>query len=367
MSVANSAASALPGPTADVYERILKTAAQPHYGEKSKSSLTATFQIGSATVAASNSRDTVLLQAAGRLRAVAPERLEKYKDVLSRWDLSGAVVVRSFNPKVPGTAPAVPAANTSTAAGTAIRQSFSQFRGLPTDADRAKLALTAAAQVRALPGGAEKLSLAQGLCSLSTEGDLGKEALTAVAGTLAQAIHEGTPDSESWIELAKLVRYERLSAPYSDPALDAADSLLTLREALVQESGFTLTALDGKTYSLPSLRGKVVLLNFWATWCPPCRKEMPDMEKLYRQFEKKGLVVLAVSDEERETVTGFLQKQNYTFPVLLDPGRKVNAAFAVEGIPKSFLFDREGNLVSEAIDVRTERQFLEMFKTAGLE
>lgn len=70
---------------------------------------------------------------------------------------------------------------------------------------------------------------------------------------------------------------------------------------------------------------------------------------------------------ERDTVAGFLRKQDFTFPILLDPGRKVHTAFAVEGIPKSFLFDREGNLVSQAIDMRTERQFLEMLKKAGLE
>ena len=91
------------------------------------------------------------------------------------------------------------------------------------------------------------------------------------------------------------------------------------------------------------------------------------MEKLHRAFEKQGLTVLAVSDEERDVVTGYLQKQNYTFPILLDPGRKVHTAFAVEGIPKTFLFDREGNLVGESIDMRTERQFLEMLKTAGID
>ena len=113
--------------------------------------------------------------------------------------------------------------------------------------------------------------------------------------------------------------------------------------------------------------GKVVLLNFWATWCPPCRREMPDMEKLYQRLSQKGLVVLAVSDEKRETVEDFLKKQNYTFPVLLDPDRKVNSAFGIEGIPNSFLFDRQGKLVGQSIDMRTERQFLEMFQAAGLD
>lgn len=91
------------------------------------------------------------------------------------------------------------------------------------------------------------------------------------------------------------------------------------------------------------------------------------METLYRRFRQKGLVVLAVSDEDRETVAGFLAKQKYSFPVLLDPGRKVHDAFNVEGIPKSFIFDADGKLVAQAIDMRTERQFLDLLKEAGLQ
>ena len=248
-----------------------------------------------------------------------------------------------------------------------IQQRMGTMRGLPTDADRAKLATDLAAAIDALPAGPLKLAQARSLACLVTEGDLGKPALTAVAKALAQAAHDTVPDANDYLELANLVRYERITLPESNPALEAAGALLALREALVQENGFTLTGLDGHTYSLSALRGRVVLLNFWATWCPPCRKEMPDMEKLYRSFAARGLVILGVSDENRETVEKFLQGRGYTFPIALDPERKVNAAFSVEGIPKSFLFDREGNLVAQAIDMRTEAQFLEMFKQAGLE
>ncbi|HEY2017647.1 MAG TPA: TlpA disulfide reductase family protein, partial [Bryobacteraceae bacterium] len=364
INTASSAASATPGGAADLYERILNAASAPEYGDKSKSSVTATFKIGSETVAAANSRDTLLLAAGFRLQKLAPERFAKFQPVLSRWNLAGPVTLQAFNIRPPG----APSRNpVPPGADVPILKSLTQFRGKPTDADRAKLALEVSAQIRALPDGSRKLDLAQSLCNLSTEGDLGKEALTAVAGTLAQSIHSPTADAHTWLELASLLRYEHLPAPLSDPALDAADSVLALRESLVQEAAFSLIGLDGKTYSLSALRGRVVLVNFWATWCPPCRREMPDMEKLYRSFEKKGLTVLAISDEERDTVTGFLEKQNYTFPVLLDPGRKVNTAFSVEGIPKSFLFDREGKLVAESIDMRTERQFLEMLETAGLE
>ena len=263
------------------------------------------------------------------------------------------------------------------AADPAIAKRIGGMRGLPTDADRAKLVLEVTPQIRALPAGSGKLSLIRGLAGVATEGDLGKEALTAVATTMADAVREDYPAmiaaKEPWpygdlyVELAKLVRYEGIQAPAADPSLDAANALLELRERIQQESGFTLTALDGKTYTLAALKGRIVLLNFWATWCPPCRKEMPDMEKLYRKYESKGLTVLAVSDEKRETVEGFLAKNPYSFPVLMDPDRKVNAAYFVEGIPKSFIFDREGRLAAQAIDMRTEAQFMELLKRAGLE
>src|SRR5947199_4198389 len=111
--------------------------------------------------------------------------------------------------------------------------------------------------------------------------------------------------------------------------------------------------MDGQTYTLASLKGRIVLLNFWATWCPPCRKEMPDMENLYRTYEKKGLTVIAASDENRPVVEQFLAKNPYSFTVALDAGGKVQAAFGVDGIPKSFIFDREGRLAAQAIARRT--------------
>jgi len=316
-------------------------------------------------------------QAVQRVEALAaktPKTLERQfrtmaaKDLQSRYpDLAKSLA----DPDAPASAPARAAGAVArpqpSPEAAAIQKSMGTLRSLPTDADRAALVTKLAADIRALPAGAEKLSLASGLCNLSTEGDLGKPALDAVAANLAQALRDApSPAANSYIELASLVRYERVTPPPADAALDAAAAILELRDAIRQETGFTLTAMDGKTYNLDALRGKVVLLNFWATWCPPCRREMPDMEKLYQRFAAKGLIVLGVSDEKRETVEGFLAKQSYTFPILLDPDRKVNTTFFVEGIPHSFLFDRQGKLVAQSIDMRTERQFLEMFKAAGL-
>jgi thiol-disulfide isomerase/thioredoxin len=109
-----------------------------------------------------------------------------------------------------------------------------------------------------------------------------------------------------------------------------------------------------------------VVLNFWATWCPPCRKEMPDLEKLYQQFKDQGLVILAISDEDAGKVKPFIAQQKVTYPILLGPGRKVNELFQIEGIPKTFVYDRTGKLVAQSIDMRTRRQFLEMLAQAGL-
>jgi cytochrome c biogenesis protein CcmG/thiol:disulfide interchange protein DsbE len=111
----------------------------------------------------------------------------------------------------------------------------------------------------------------------------------------------------------------------------------------VQASDFTLQTLDGRSVKLSDYRGQVILLNTWASWCPPCRAEMPDLEAYYREHKEDGFVVLAVNDEESaSTVANFIQAQGFTFPVLLDPEGKVMSQYGVRGLPTSFLIDRNG-------------------------
>ena len=207
---------------------------------------------------------------------------------------------------------------------------------------------------------------------LSTEGDFGHEMLQEVATTLAAALREqplpaknGRPP-QPYVELAELVRYEHVQATLDDPQFAAAVAKLEADNERRQQADFTLTELGGKTWTLKEQRGKVVVLNFWATWCPPCRKEMPDLETLYQQFKEQGLVILAISDEDAGKVRPFIAQQKVTYPILLDPGRKVNELFQIEGIPKTFVYDRNGKLVAQSIDMRTRRQFLEMLAQAGL-
>ena len=91
------------------------------------------------------------------------------------------------------------------------------------------------------------------------------------------------------------------------------------------------------------------------------------MEKLHREFQSKGLVILAISDDERKDLDKFLASKNYTFAILLDRERKTFDAFDVTGVPKTFLFDRDGHLVAQAIDKCSSAQFRSMLKAAGLD
>jgi peroxiredoxin len=225
-----------------------------------------------------------------------------------------------------------------------------------------------ALRIRALPSSPNKLRLALGLASRATEGDFGSDNLQEVTTTLAKAIGEQKPTSQDpYLELASLVRYEHMKASLDSPGFTAAMKRLEEEDQARNSVNFTLSDLKGRPWTLKDLKGKVVLLNFWATWCPPCRKEMPDLESLYKQFEAQGLLVLGVSDDDPEKVREFVQKQGTTYPVLLDPGSRVNHLLQIEGIPKTFVFDREGKIVSQSIDMRTKSQFLAMLRVAGLQ
>jgi len=250
-----------------------------------------------------------------------------------------------------------------------------QLRGLRKLDDTARVHTTKdlALQIRALPVVPNKLKLAGTLAELSTEGDFGKDTLQEVTTTLAAALREqpaagkpGQPDF-LYVELASLGRYEHMQATSDNPQFAEAMAKLEADDAKRQSADFTLSDLQGKEWHLQELRGKVVLVNFWATWCPPCRKEMPDLDALYNKFKDQGFVVLVISDEDAAKVSPYLAEHKVSYPVLLDPGRKVNDLFIVEGIPKSFVYDRSGKMVAQSIDMRTRSQFLAMLAQAGLQ
>ena len=131
------------------------------------------------------------------------------------------------------------------------------------------------------------------------------------------------------------------------------------RLAPLQESipapDFVLENMDEEKVSLKEFRGKVVLINFWATWCPPCRREMPSMERLYQKFNGDNFTVLAINQMEAEDLvfafTGQLEI-DLTFTILFDKDSSVSQAFNVKGLPTSYLIDKKGNIRYRAIGGR---------------
>jgi peroxiredoxin len=117
---------------------------------------------------------------------------------------------------------------------------------------------------------------------------------------------------------------------------------------------FAYPTLAGDTLALSDLRGSVVLLNIWATWCPPCVREMPAMERLYAELRDEGLRVVAVSVDARgagRDVRSFVHELGLTFDILLDPSGNIEHAYAVSGLPTTYLIDREGRIRRKVIGI----------------
>jgi thiol-disulfide isomerase/thioredoxin len=130
---------------------------------------------------------------------------------------------------------------------------------------------------------------------------------------------------------------------------------LTALEKPMEAPGFTLTDMDGDSHSLADYRGKVVLINFWASWCPPCVREMPSLERLYQALEDEPFIVLAVNQwENADHVFAFMGRIDVfpTFPILFDPDSAVSEAYGVKGLPTSFIVDKRGRVVFRAIGGR---------------
>jgi peroxiredoxin len=123
---------------------------------------------------------------------------------------------------------------------------------------------------------------------------------------------------------------------------------------------FALASTMAETFTLANLKGKVVLVNFWATWCPPCRAEMPAIDAAYRANKDAGFVVLAVDQmESAEVVNAFGAKYNLSFPLLLDRDGAINRQYLVSALPTSFFIDRRGVIRDMMIGGSMSREFIE--------
>lgn len=155
-----------------------------------------------------------------------------------------------------------------------------------------------------------------------------------------------------------------------DATTEAGLGALDDRKPLVGQDApnFALRDASGAIVKLSDLRGKVVWVNFWASWCVPCKKELPDIQKLYDEKHGAGLEVLAVNwKEDPATATGFFASHALNLPLLVDGGGKVYDQYRLQGLPDSFFVNGDGKIAALQFGFLTEDKMRQRLKTAGLE
>ena len=178
-----------------------------------------------------------------------------------------------------------------------------------------------------------------------------------LGGPLSDSIFSFTPQKGS----RKVVEFSLLDSA-RPAAVSAARADFTGREAV----DFTLTDLDGRTVNLRALRGQVVLLNFWATWCGPCVRELPSIERLHRAFKGRGLVTLGLNAEAPAVAREFIKRSGYTFATLVDEQRAMTRAYQVSAIPQTLIIDKDGKVAAHFIGMRSENDLRAALQKAGL-
>jgi len=121
------------------------------------------------------------------------------------------------------------------------------------------------------------------------------------------------------------------------------------------DNDFTLTDLEGNPVSLSDFKGNIVVLNFWATWCPPCIAEIPDFVKVFNEFRDKDVQFIGVSNEDISTLKNFAADYNINYPILVDD-KNIMAIWGIRAIPTTFVFDRDGQIVFKNVGMMTGEQ-----------
>jgi len=179
-----------------------------------------------------------------------------------------------------------------------------------------------------------------------------------------------TSFSEDYIRVAELIRYADVRTVAANPAIDAAEALLALREQVLEHNGFAVATLDGKPRAISAVPGKVTVIslitNVCERWKAQCGRPLPALDELYRESGTKGVAVFAIVEDNRELFVESLERETFSVPLFIDPDDMSARIFAVPGRHETFVFNDRGELVSCAIGSRTKGQLNEMVEKARL-
>ena len=258
------------------------------------------------------------------------------------------------------------------------REIFNALEGLEMvpQAQRAREVSELAVRIRSLRSSSCKVNLAAILARDSADGEYDRDAAQQATTTFAEALREhpttGNPgmDASLYGYLGQLVRYEHMHVTLHNAKFSAAMAKLAADDERREEPDFAMPDLNGRIWRFRDLRGKVVVLNVFATWCAPCVAEMPDLEALFERYEPQGLLVIGITPEITDVqlpdLQKFLAEQKISYPVLVDKGHKIQSDFGIETVGQSFMYNREGKLIAQTPYSRTRKQLLEMLAQAGI-
>jgi thiol-disulfide isomerase/thioredoxin len=356
-------------------------------------------------------RDLILFEAAAFLRVLdagefdaRSKQFQQFSDqmeVIKTWKPSDLARLRpnfmtyeSKSDPVPG--PSLPTATTSLADGVSaiekaempamrVRLLVNNFsRANLTPEELAFLTKHGVAALDALPYGLDRMEAASSVffdgfdypVSQEIHNEAGKaylDALSKIDGRQREltkqyrqrGVRPDDPVADGLMTFAYHLPDYQADGPLAEP-LELYRNLWALRNLRDEKIDFQLTGLDGKAYRLSDHSGKVVILNFWATWCAPCQREMPTLESLHKNGNK-DLAVLAISDEESKIIFEYAaSKGGYTMPLLLDSGGKVHDRYGRRGIPHTVIIGRDGKIVKQFYGMRSEAELLQDLHAAGL-
>src|SRR5947209_20224829 len=158
-----------------------------------------------------------------------------------------------------------------------------------------------------------------------------------------------------WLLVSRVLLLLACSALSAGAVEDPAHALDLIKPNRPQQAkDFKIAALDGGRLNLADFKGKVVFLNLWATWCGPCKEEMPAMERLWRRYKANGLIVVALSMDAQgaRVVKPFVDQARFSYPIGLDPKMEVAQLYGARAVPATFIIDRSGNLFAFALGPR---------------